>query len=241
MKLQSFLPFLIIVLVFLGLLLIPWKRVSWGDVSIKPSKTITVQGMAKMQVTNQVAMFSAGVNSVKDNRDQAIEEVNSKVQAMITALKAEGIPESDIKTQNLNIYQNEETYYEDGRQKTRLGQWRVGNTVEIKINDITKANMITSLLTEAGANNVWGPNYSLDDTEQQDNEMLQKAVEHAREKAQGLADSSGKKLGELLTISEGIGQSSMPLFGREQGGGGAALEPGSGTVQKFVTVTFELQ
>lgn len=233
-----------VVIVLLTLILFPWNMMHWGDVSIKPSGTITVQGTAKMQVANQVAMFTAGVNSVGDNRDVATEEVNKKIEAIITALKAVGIAQEDIKTQNMNIYQNEELYYEDGRQKTRLGQWRVNNNIEIKIRDVNMVSTIANTITSAGANNVFGPNYSLDDTQEQDKDLLRQAIENAQEKAEAIASSTGKKLGALLTVTEGSAMSTFPFaYGRGEGGGGggASFQPGSNTVQKDVTVIFELK
>lgn len=241
MKPQFLVPFVIVILLFAGLFFIPWRLVSWGNVSIKPSKTITVQGMAKTQMTNQIATFTAGVNAVKDNRDQAIEEVNGKIAAMMEVLKQASIPEEDVKTQNMNIYQNEESYYEDGRQKTRLGQWRVSNTLELKIRDTANVDNISNLLTQAGANNVWGPNFSLDNTEDQEKELLQQAVDNAKEKAIDIALTNGHMVGQLLTITEGSVTGVYPFAMKEMGGGGGGAEPGTGTVQKYVTVTFELR
>lgn len=242
-------PFKFIVLGFLFLgaaFVLPWRMIDWGNVALKPARTITVQGSAKMQVTNQKAMFSAGVNAVNDSRERATEDVNRKIQDIITALKTAGISESDIKTQNLNIFQNEEVYYENGIQKTRLGQWRVSNNVEISLKDLALVNEIPNILTAAGANNVWGPNYSLEDTGEQEKELLKQAIENARTKAETVASSTGKKLGDLLSVQEGYVNGVFPalsarMYGGGGGGGGEGLMPGSGTVQKDVTVSFELK
>ena len=193
---------------------------------------------------NQKALFTAGVNAVNDSRELATTDVNKKIEAIVAAIKELGIPEEDIKTQNMNIFQNEESYYDGGVQKSRLGQWRVNTTVEITVKDMNVVNTLPSALTAAGANNVWGPNYSLDNTDSQESQLLTEAVDAARIKAEGLALSVGKKLGQVLSITEGTNGILYPALsglGGKGAGGGGGFEPGTGTVQKDVTVTFELK
>jgi uncharacterized protein YggE len=216
---------------------------SWGKFHLSPTPSITVVGEAKSQEKSQIAVFSAGVNAFNDNKDTAVAEVNKKVEDIITSMKGFGIDTADIKTQSLNIYQNQEQYFEDGRQKYRAGQWNVSNTVEIKLRNVDRASALAGELTKSGANNVNGPSFSLDDTSEQATALFDAAYKNAQVKAEKVALSTGRTLGKVVTISEGSTQSPpMPFFGREGGGGGgAAIEPGSGTVTKTVTVTFELR
>jgi uncharacterized protein YggE len=115
----------------------------------QPVRSVTVVGEASNQEANQVASYNAGVNAVNDNKDAAIKEVNDKVSAMIESVKGFGIEDKDIKTSNLNIYQNQESFYEEGSgaQKQRLGQWNVSNSVEIKLRDIARASELAELLS----------------------------------------------------------------------------------------------
>lgn len=220
-----------------------WKNVNWGTLSIAPSRTITVTGEAKTQIKNQVAQFSAGVSTVNDNKDTAVAEVNTKTQEIIDAVKTFGTPQDDIKTQNLAIYQNDEYYYDtEGRQKSRPGQWRVSNSIEIKLKNVDRASELADLLSSSGATNVYGPNLTIDDTGGETRDLLDKAITDAREKAARMAQSAGKKLGETISITEGATTQPFPIYrGEIGGGGGSAIEPGTGTVAKSVTVTFELK
>lgn len=225
-----------------GAFFIPWQKINWGKLELLPGETITVTGEAKSQQKTQVASFSAGVTALKDNKQEAIDEVNQKVKAIIEAVKEFGIKPEDIKTQNLNVYQNEETYYEEGRQKTRLGQWRVNNTIEVKLRDVDRTSALANLLTKSGANNVYGPNFSLDETKSAENSLLEDAMKNAQAKAEIIAKTAGKKVGKVVSISEGYQPVSVFRYeGIGAGGGGAPLEPGSQTVQKTITVTFELK
>lgn len=226
-------------MVFAGSMFLP----SWGRVQVAPVRSVTVVGEAKSQEKSQIAIFSAGVNAYNDDKNTAVTEVNKKVEAIIEAVKAFGITGEDIKTQSLNVYQNQEQYYEDGRQKMRPGQWNVGNTVEIKLKNVDQAASLASVLTKSGATNVNGPNFTFDDTTEQATALFDAAFTNAKEKAGKVALSSGSKLGNVVSITE-AGSSQQPItYYRMEGGGGGgggAVAPGTGTVSKTVTVTFEL-
>lgn len=240
--------FLIIFKVFLlglvmlgGLFFLPWQKIKWGEITLAPSQTITVVGEAKLQRKNQIAIFNASVNVVNYNKETAVTEVNKKIEEIIKAVKDFGIKNEDIKTQNVNVYQREETYYEEGRQKTRPGQWSVSNSLEIKLRDVDRASSLATLLTKSGANNVWGPNFTIEEPIDQEKSLLEEAVKNAKEKAENIAKSQGKKLGQILSITEG--HQTIPIFPglKETGGGGIPVEPGSSTISKTVTVVFELK
>jgi len=232
-----------VLILFLGIFVFPWQFIDWGSLTLANERTITVTGTSEQQTKNQIAMFTAGVTSVKDKKEDAVSEVNAKMEEMVTALKNFGIVTPDIKTQNASIYQMQETYYEDGRQKSRPGQWSVSNNIEIVLRDVDKAAALSDLLAKSGANNVYGPTFSLDQTTGFEEKLAAAAIEDARKKAEAMAVSSGATLGEVVNVVEGYNAPIYPVYalGGRGGGGGAAVEPGSSTVSKTVTVTFRLE
>lgn len=222
----------------------PWNQINWGKVSLAQDRSVTVVGTAQSQKTNEIASFTAGVNAVNDNKEKAVAEVNEKVTALIASVKQFGIADKDIKTQNMNIYQNQETYYEDGVQKQRLGQWNVSNSVEVTLREVARAQELTDILSKSNANNVYGPNFSLDDGNNAETGLTEAALKDAREKAEVIAKASGAKLGKVVTVTEGGVSTQYPVFAMKDsamGGGGSPVEVGSTTVSKSITVTFELK
>lgn len=222
--------------------LFPWKNINWGQVEIAQPKTITVIGEAKGQQKSQVARFTATVTRVNDDKQAAVNEVNQAMNQIINQLVIFGISENDIKTQNISINQQEDWYYdEEGRRKSRPGQWRVSNSLEITLRDVDRAYDLADLLTKSGATNVWGPNFYVDEITSLEGDLLNKALENAREKAKQLAEKEGKKLGDVINISESgveIGQEIRPLEGA---GGGGPIAPGSSRIKKTLVATFELR
>ncbi|MBI4029544.1 MAG: SIMPL domain-containing protein [Candidatus Blackburnbacteria bacterium] len=231
------------ILFFGALFTLPFSQIDWGNVHFTPGKTITVTGQSQTKQKNQVANFTAGVNAVNDNKDQAVGEVNKKMTDIIKSVKDFGVKSEDIQTQNISVYQTQESYYDaDGRQKTRPGQWQVSNSIQITLRDVSRASDFANLLTASGANNVYGPNFSLESSKDAENQLLQDAIEDAKKKAATVATASGGKLGKVISVTEGTQSYVTPLFAREgMGGGGAPTEPGSTTTGKTVTVVFQLQ
>jgi uncharacterized protein len=224
----------------LGSYISPWYEIHWGKFATEPAPSVTVSGIAKSEQRSQIATFNFGINVTKDNKESAVTEVNQKMSAIIEGVKTFGIADADIKTSNLNVYQNEETYYEDGRQKVRPGQWRVSNTVDVKLRDVDRTSQLVDFLTKSGANNLSGPNFSLDNTDKEETALISVAIENARQKAEVAAKAANRKLGRILVINEGA-SSPITYFSSGMGGGGGASEPGTDTITKSVTVTFEIK
>ncbi|MFH0942948.1 MAG: SIMPL domain-containing protein, partial [Candidatus Beckwithbacteria bacterium] len=234
----------IIIILTASCLLIPWEHVNWGKISILPAATITVTGEAKVSLATQIARFSAGVTVFNKDKQTAIDEVNLKMAALIKAVKDFGISEADIQTQNVSVNevgdQAEIMIYPP---RTQSKGWQATNSVSIVLRQIDQASKFTDLLASLEATDVSGPYFAVDDTTQAQTELLTKAIDNAREKAGQMAQASGRKLGKVITVSEGYTSNPGPLY-RSAGMDMAVsppVEPGSETITQTVTVTFELK
>lgn len=232
---QLALTLIVSTIILAGLYFIPWQHVNWGQIQFKPASTITVTGYAQKQEQNQVARFSAGVSVLNEDKEAAVAQVNEDVSSIIQSLKEFGIPEENIKTQNISIHQRREP-------DNDAGKWDVSNTVEISQVEADQAAELSDLLAASPATNVYGPSFSLK-TEQRDSaSLMAEAIENAREKAQAAAEANGQSLGEIISVTEGgvsdIGVPQAMMDGLEAG---APVQPGTSTVSQSVTVVFELK
>lgn len=231
----------LLLVVFAVLWLLPLDSLEWGSLNLGVDRTISVTGMAQREEQNQLASFSAGVEAVNATKETAINEVNQKMEEIIVSLKDFGIAEADIQTQSMSVYQDQESYYENGAQRYRPGQWRVSNTVEVTIRAVNTVSQVNDLLAKSGATNVYGPNYRTDDSQTGD-DLLSQAVADAQKKAETLAKSQNLKLGKILQITETGASNVYPImYDRAMGGGGGPAEPGTSTLGKSVSVTFEIR
>lgn len=212
-------------------LLLPWEHVNWGKISILPAPTITVSGEAKANELPQIAHFSASVTVTNQDKQASVNKVNQTMAKLIQLIKDFGINEKDIQTQQLSVYQGK-------------NNWQASNSIRVTLRDITKASALADLLQGSEFTNVSGPSYSLDDTAETQVALLSKAIDNAREKAAKIATASKRKLGKVITVSEGGSSYPRPLsIGgmMAEKSVSAPVEPGTETIYQSVTVTFALK
>jgi uncharacterized protein YggE len=227
-----------VILMLILVWVIPWSKVNWGRITWQPAEEVTVTGEAKTQAKNQIASFSAGVTAENMDKNKATTEVNTKVDELIKSVKDFGVDEADIKTQSLSFYQ-------EPKGSQNPGMWQVSNTIEITLRNVDKAADLTDLLSQSGANNVYGPNFSMNDTDQIGSGLYGMAINDAKDKAESIAKASGRTLGKVLSVDdEGTSNNVIyPVAMKADSalGAGAVTEPGSTTVYKNLTVVFELK
>jgi uncharacterized protein YggE len=233
----------IVYLIILTILII---GVGYGIYSLvnTSDKSITVTGTAAKQYANQISTYYLTLEYHDFDKAQAVEQLNEKTEIVVNQIKDFGIDEKDIKTQNLNLWQNEEPYIEEGVTRYKEDEWYASYSLEVTLRDLDKSKELTSLLTSVESANLWGPNLSVDQDLVDYDELLTLAIEDAREKAEKMASSVGRKVGKVLEIQEGEAnhQGTIGLMEARSGlGGGAPVEPGSSEVSRSVTVTFELK
>lgn len=233
----------VLVILFLALFLLPIKRIQWGKLKFLERETVTVVGDAELREKNQIARFTVGVEAIKDDKNEAVNEVSEKMEILIKKVKDFGIKEKDLKSQNMSIYQDEYIDRESENRKREKGQWIVRNSLEIILRDVDKSSELASLLSSSEVSSVNGPSFSLEDSSNSEEELFEMAMEKAKKKAEMIAKVSDKKLGGVVSVVEGSSQNIYPMRSSEVssfGGQAIPIEPGSSRVSKSITVVFEL-
>jgi uncharacterized protein YggE len=209
---------------------------------------ISVTGTARKDVTNQIAEFTVTFTSENKDKGNAESDNNRKVKKFLEDIKTFGIPESDVTTDSLNVYQKqEETWSEsEGRNKWNLTDWVFSQSIRVKIKDVSKVNEFTNIASRNETSNIYGPNFTIDTLNINETEVYNLAFENAKKKAEALASQSGRTLGKAMYITEGSNNSPLfPVMARGFGGGGggasAELPIGSSEVSKTLNVVFELR
>jgi len=230
---------LFLVILFAGLFFIPWGGIDWGTIRLGQEQTITVTGSAKQSEINQIASFTASVTAFSAGKDDAVAEVNEKMSEVVERVKQFGVPDGDIKTQSASTREQINSF----REVPTDERWVASNSLSITLKDVDRAGEMLDLLNSTGANSISGPSFRVDDADEVEISLLEDAIENAREKAEKLASVAGRRLGKVVSLSEGTA-SSPPMFrgfALESAALGAPVEPGSSEVTKAVTVTFELK
>ncbi len=205
--------------------------------------TIAVSGEGRVFAVPDIAELSFGAQTGRQPTAQvAMEKLQTAMNAIFEAVKAKGIEEKDIRTENL--YMNPAYDWTEGGQIPR--GFEANQSLRVKIRDLTKIGEVLSAATTAGANQVGGVTFTIDDPEELRAQAREEAIAQAKEKAGKLATSLGKRLGKLRSFNEGFG-AVPPMFESrmmmdEMGGGGALPIPeGSQKINVMVTLIYEVR
>lgn len=206
------------------------------------SSELAVVGEGKVEVTPDTVYVDVGVavNNIAtaELTQQKIDEVNNKI---IAAMKSLGVAAADIKTTNYSIYPNYSFEKESGTNE--ITGYNGNLTVEIKLKSTKLATGVVSAATAAGANQIQGTRFVVDEPEKYREAARQKAITNARQQAEKLAKSLGIRLGRVVNMVEATPTQTYPLVGVELAapgvGGGPRFEPGTQAITSVVTLYFE--
>ncbi|KKS76827.1 MAG: 26 kDa periplasmic immunogenic protein [candidate division WWE3 bacterium GW2011_GWA2_42_9] len=218
----------------------------WYLFKVLTPQTISVSGSSTSLVKNQIASYSLTIEVSDADKAKAVQALTDRAKSVIQMIKDFGIPEADVETTSLNVYQRQDSVYRSGVTTYELGDWYASYTINTKLRDLSKSDDLTALLATVEKASMWGPNLTIDDQTIDEEALLNAAIEDARSKATAIATGVGKKLGRVVMINEGSAQYMLGGVKYDMGmgvggGGGIPVEPGSTSAYKNVTVMFELR
>lgn len=225
------------------------QAVSPGPVVAPGNAVLTISADGKSTRTPDLALFSAGVTTQAKTASAALSQNAEQMNAVIAALKASGIAERDIQTSNLSV----NPVYGQPRADANgnvsgdpvIIGYQATNQVEVKQRKIGNYGKTIDTLVNAGANQVSGPSFQLDNPDAASDEARIEAMKKARARAELYAKAAGLTVKRILTISESGGYAPQPMvmYARAEAMMAKAPSPvAAGEVQvgANVTVTFEL-
>ena len=199
-------------------------------------RTISVVGEGQASAVPDKARLSVGVVTSSTNVREAAAANRSSMQKMLQALADLGVEERDMTTSDFSIH------YENPRPKVEgdEGQYRVSNMLRVELSDLEQVDSVLEEVVRAGANQIWGVEMVVSDVEALAVQARAKAAESARAKAEELARLHGRKLGEVLRITESSGGRPMARMMAMESGGGV-IKPGEQSATVRLEVVYELR
>jgi uncharacterized protein YggE len=192
-------------------------------------------GTGSANAVPDVAEWSFGVRSEAETASAAMQDNAAAAKRLLDALKDAGIKGEDLRTESVSLYPEQD---EMGRNVTG---YTASSTVHATM-PISKAGAIIDRVVAAGANEIYGPNLRVSDSDAQYAQAVDEAFDDARARAEAVAEKAGVSLGRPLAIVEGGGGGPMPYYGGAlaEGAADVAIEPGQQEIQAVLTVTFEI-
>jgi len=222
-----------------------------ADAQQAPSITQTIAGTrldinATGEVTRvpDLAVITAGVVTRSATAGGAIQQTATRMARVREALRQAGIADRDIQTSNISL---EPQYTYANNQPPKLNGYAATNQLSIRFRDIENTGKILDALVAQGANQINGPNLTIDKPEAALDEARAKAVAAARARADLYARSLGMRVVRVVSVSESGGSfpvpPPMPMYARAEAAQAAdsKIDPGEQKLQVNLAITFELQ
>jgi uncharacterized protein len=210
--------------------------------------TVSAEGSSARKP--DLALFSAGVTSSGKTAGEALAANSADMSRVITALKRAGIADKDIQTSQLSL----NPVYAQQRPRTDSSMepeqpliigYQVTNTVSVRQRKIGEFGAVIDTLVSAGANQVNGPSFQIDNPDEAMDEARTEALAKARARANLYARAAGLKVLRILSISEAGGYAPQPQMMNTRAtaadsGGAPPVAAGEVSLNASVTVQFEL-
>jgi len=185
----------------------------------------------------------AGVTTQAPTAAEAMRANAQAMTAVIARIKALGIAERDIQTAGINLGAQYDYDQENRRQVFR--GYQVSNRVSVKLRDVPRTGEVLDALVAAGATDISGPDFSIQDDTGARAQARKAAMQSAQAQALEYARAAGYSGVRLLEISESVASPPPMPYAR-----GVALEAAAapktpvqpGLVEAGVTiqVTYEM-
>jgi uncharacterized protein YggE len=199
------------------------------------SRTLTFGGSGTVELQPDTALVYVSVHGTGSSSDEAQAVASEKMKAVLQALRSLDsvhIADADLETQGVNT----------SRDWEHEGRFLSDQSLSVTIHDPARSGAVMAAATQAGADSVNGPSFSLDEQSAAYRDALRSALADARSKADAAAAAMGVQILGTTTISENSGGGGPIMYAADAAGKSSSAAPpveiGPVTVSAQVTVTY---
>ena len=211
---------------------------------------VTSQGpLVELSVTETVrakpdlAEVSAGVTTQAPTAVAAMQANAKAMDAVIQRIKALGIAPADIQTTGINL--GAQYDYDQSSQRQVFRGYQASNRVSVTLRKIDQTGAVLDALVAAGATDIGGPSFSIDDDTASRAQARKAAFDKAQTQASEYARWAGYSGVRLLSISEAVNPGRPMPYAEGRVAMAADMkqtpvEPGLVGTAVTISVTFEM-
>lgn len=206
-------------------------------------RTLRVSGSATLSLAADSASLYIGANTTGESVVKAQQENSATMEKVLKAILDAGIAKQDVITNgyDVSVINND---YGPGGMEGKTGYY-VSSVLYVTVKDLGVLAKVVDMAAQAGANSIYGLQFSNTHNEEANARAMQLAVEQAKRNAEVLAAAAGKKLGDVISMDDGgvfrgqyAASNSMDMMKQEDLG--AAIVTGDVSLTASVSITFEL-
>lgn len=185
------------------------------------SALLSLSAEGRSRRTPDLARFSAGVVTQGRTAVEAMAANSRKMDSVIAALRRAGIAERDIQTSAISLQPRYNNPERDAQLRARMTRepyippadpeppriigYEARNNVQVQVRRLGEMGRVIDALVSVGANEINGPNFTLDEPKAAQDEARAEAVATGRQRAELYARAAGMRVVRILSISEGGG------------------------------------
>jgi uncharacterized protein YggE len=212
-------------LVFLGL-------AAPGLLLAQSPGTVQAQGSATLSANPDMVQISVGVVTDGPTAQAAAQANATQSTAVQNAFKGLN-PPPVIQTTGYSIYPR---YASQGQSQSIIG-YTASNSIQVTSLDLSSTGMLIDTASQAGANNVSGLTFSVQNPEPLKQQALSQAAKQARAHADAIAAGLSGKTGAVVSAQEASAVS--PVMGSPAAATTTPIQTGQVTVSASVTLTVQ--
>lgn len=211
--------------------------------SATPINTVSASGHGEVAAAPDEAIMSFGVTRRDKDAKKALDAASKAAEKVGAELQKQGVKKDDVQTSGVTVYPQ----YRESGGKAVIDGFEASINVTAKVTDLGSLGKVITALSNAGADTINGPTFSIGDDSDFRAKAIEAAVADAKKSAQAMASAAGKEVGEVVSItSSGISVPVTPLYGAAErmsldAAKAVPIETGQLDVTADVTVVFELR
>lgn len=169
--------------------------------------TLSLSAEGETLAAPDMATITLGVQSTAATASAAMQANSAKMNAVVASIRRAGLQDRDIQTSGLSL--NAQYAYENN-QPPRLTGYQAANTVTIRVRDLARLGPIVDGVVSAGANQINGISFGLQNSDGAEDAARQDAVKTLAARADLYARASGYRVARLVNLSENTVISAPP-------------------------------
>ncbi len=200
--------------------------------------------MEEVDAAPDMVTVGAGVSSEAPTAVETLRQNSRAMRSVIERIKSLGVAERDIQTSSINL--NARYDYDQQRQQQIFRGYQASNRVTIKLRNIDETGEVLDALVVAGATDLNGPRFGLENDESAKAAARRAAITRAEAQAREYASLAGYSNVRLLEINESMQGRSGPqpivvtgsrMMASDES---APVEPGTISTGVSITVKYEM-
>lgn len=229
------------------LVLVAFVGFLFGNASLVSAEstvpTLSVTGEGTAYSAPDMAKITVGVTTHASDANTAQNTNAATSDKVYKAIRALGISEKDIQTNNYNFYP---TYQNENGRSSRINGYTVNNSITVVVRNIDLTGKVIDASLNAGANEVNSLDFSLSNQSLIRKEATLSAINNARDKAEIIAKGLGRHIVGIKNVSESTGYigsrryNNAAIFSAKMANADTNIEAGTLSLKATVNIDFIL-